>query len=77
MIQQTVPDERRGRVFAFCDVVWQTGWLVSIGVGGVLADTLDITAVYCFSGSLLFLTAMIGIVRLRTIDLPPTMSATG
>ena len=77
ILQQTVPDERRGRVFAFYDVVWQTGRLVSIGVGGVLADTLGITAVYYLGGSLLFLAGMIGIVRLRTIDLPPTTPVTG
>ncbi len=64
-----VPDERRGRVFAFYDVVWQTGRLVSIGVGGVLADTLGITAVYYLGGALLVVAAALGLTRLRTGDL--------
>lgn len=65
-LQTLVPDDRRGRVFAFYDVVWQTGRLASIGIGGVLADTLGITAVYYLGGALLLLAATVGLARLRT-----------
>lgn len=51
-------------MFAFYDVVWQTGRLASIGVGGVLADTLGITAVYYLGGALLLLAALVGLSRL-------------
>jgi len=46
VLQTTVPDRIRGRVFAFYDVVWQSCRLASIGIGGVVADRLGITAVY-------------------------------
>lgn len=68
-LQTFVPDDRRGRVFAFYDVVWQTGRLASIGIGGALADTLGITAVYYLGGALLLLAATVGLTRLRTEDL--------
>lgn len=52
-LQATTPEQVRGRVFAFYDVVWQTGRLLSIGVGGVLADQFGIRAVYVLGGALL------------------------
>lgn len=64
-LQTVVPDERRGRVFAFYDVVWQSGRLASIGVGGLLADTAGITAVYYLGASLLVAAAIVGFTRLR------------
>jgi predicted MFS family arabinose efflux permease len=70
-VQSVVADERRGRVFAFYDVVWQTGRLASIAAGGVLADTAGITAVYYLGGGLLLLAAALGLTRLRTTDLRP------
>ena len=63
-LQTVVPDNRRGRVFAFYDVVWQTGRLASIGVGGVLADNFGITAVYYLGGALLILATAVGSTRL-------------
>ena len=64
-LQTVVPDNRRGRVFAFYDVVWQTGRLASIGIGGVLADAFGITAVYYLGGALLIAAAAVGFTRLR------------
>jgi MFS family permease len=55
-----VPDRLRGRVFAFYDVVWQSGRLASIAVGGVLADAIGIRAVYVFGGALLLVAGMMG-----------------
>ncbi|MBI2710352.1 MAG: MFS transporter [Actinobacteria bacterium] len=53
VLQTAVPDRLRGRVFAFYDVVWQTARLLSIAVGGVLADRLGIAAVYGIAGLVL------------------------
>ncbi|QYG94328.1 MFS transporter (plasmid) [Iamia sp. SCSIO 61187] len=53
VLQTTVPERMRGRVFAFFDVVWQTGRLLSIGVGGLAADRFGIAAVYLLGGALL------------------------
>jgi predicted MFS family arabinose efflux permease len=60
VLQQIVPDILRGRVFAFYDVVWQTGRLISVGVGGVLADTLGVQAVYVLGGVLLLIAGGLG-----------------
>jgi predicted MFS family arabinose efflux permease len=62
-LQATTPDRLRGRVFAFYDVVWQAARLVSIGLGGVLADQLGIRAVYILGGSLLLAAGGLGFSR--------------
>jgi MFS family permease len=69
LLQTTVPDRLRGRVFAFYDVVWQSSRLVSIAAGGMLADAFGIGAVYVFGGALLFAAGALGMARLRTPDL--------
>lgn len=61
VLQTTVPDRLRGRVFAFYDVVWQSARLVSIGVGGVLADRLGVTVVYWAGGALLLAAGALGL----------------
>lgn len=61
VLQRTVPDRLRGRVFALYDVVWQSGRLVSIGLGGLLADAVGIRAVYVFGAALLLVAATIGL----------------
>ena len=40
----------RGRVFALYDLLWATARLASIGLGGLLADIIGITAVYYLGG---------------------------
>ncbi len=65
LIQHRVPDENRGRVFSVFDLVWHACRLVSIAVGGVLADAYGISAVYYAGGSLLLLAAITGIGALR------------
>lgn len=62
-LQATTPERLRGRVFAFYDVVWQTARLISIGVGGVLADQLGIRGVYIMGGILLLAAATLGFTR--------------
>ncbi len=67
VLQTTVPDRLRGRVFAFYDVTWQTGRLASIGIGGVLADTFGVVAVYWAGGLLLAAAGTLGLTAGRTI----------
>ena len=53
LLQAEVPAHNRGWVFAGHDMIWETGRLASLGLGGVAADTLGIQAVYLFGGVLL------------------------
>lgn len=61
-LQTTVPAEVRGRAFAFYDVLWNTARLVSLAVGGVLAETIGVRAVYAVGGILLFAAAAVGLI---------------
>ncbi len=60
LLQAHTPAEVRGRIFASFDLLWQLGRLVSIAIGGIVADTLGISAVYYAGGALLLLAALIG-----------------
>jgi predicted MFS family arabinose efflux permease len=59
-LQQHVRGELRGRVFASYDVLWNAARLVSLGLGGALADMIGIQAVYLFGGVLLLLAFAVG-----------------
>jgi hypothetical protein len=59
-IQTEVTTEHRGRTFALFDVLWNGARLVSLGLGGVLADVAGIRAVYAVGGAPLLSAAMIG-----------------
>ena len=63
VLQSRVPDRVRGRVFACYDVVWQSARLVSIGVGGALADAFGVRAVYVLGGVLLVAAGALGLAR--------------
>jgi MFS family permease len=65
MLQAETPDQLRGRVFASMDMLWQTGRLASLGLGGVLADTVGISAVYLLGGVLLLAAAALGLLSTR------------
>ena len=69
LLQMTVPERLRGRIFAFYDVVWQGSRLVSIAAGGVLADAFGIRAVYVLGGLLLLAAGGLGLGRLKAADL--------
>jgi MFS family permease len=61
VLQANTEDGYRGRVFASMDVLWQGGRLMSLGVGGVLADTYGIQIVYYLGGALLLAVASAGL----------------
>lgn len=60
-LQTLVPAETRGRAFAFYDVLWNTARLLSLAVGGVLVDIVDVRVVYLLSAGLLFVAAVVGL----------------
>ena len=60
VIQSHVPDSLRGRVFSAFDLIWQSMRLASLFVGGLLADTAGIRAVYYLGGILLGAAALAG-----------------
>lgn len=65
MLQAETPEHVRGRVFATMDLLWQTGRLISLGIGGILADTYGIQAVYYLGGALLLAAAAAGLTSTR------------
>ncbi len=60
-LQTLVPVETRGRAFAFYDVLWNTARLLSLAVGGVIAELADVRVVYVLSALLLFAAAVVGL----------------
>ncbi len=65
LVQSRVPVELRGRAFAGFDMLWQTGRLLSLLGGGLLADTVGIRAVYLLGGLLLLAAAATGALGAR------------
>ncbi|GAB3662708.1 MFS transporter [Nocardioides korecus] len=65
VLQAETPEHVRGRVFAAMDVLWQGGRLLSLAVGGTLADLYGIEAVYYLGGALLLAAAAAGLVANR------------
>ncbi|GAB2454026.1 MFS transporter [Nocardioides hungaricus] len=61
MLQGETPEHVRGRVFALMDVLWQGGRLLSLAIGGILADVYGIEAVYYLGGALLLAAAAAGL----------------
>lgn len=66
LVQSRVPEDLRGRAFAGFDMLWQTGRLLSLLGGGLLADTVGIRAVYLLSGLLLLAAAAVGAAGARS-----------
>ena len=60
LLQAETPPEARGRVIATFDLIWQLGRLASLALGGWLADTADIAAVYAAGAALLAAASVIG-----------------
>ncbi len=61
LIQSHVPAQLRGRVFSAFDLIWQSMRLASLLLGGLLADTLGIRAVFYTGGILLLAAAATGL----------------
>jgi MFS family permease len=59
-VQTLVPSDTRGRAFGFFDVVWNAARLVSLAVGGILAELVDVRFVYVLSALLLLAAAAVG-----------------
>ncbi len=66
LLQAETPEQVRGRVFASMDVLWQSGCLVSLGLGGVLADLYGIETVYYVGGAFPLVAATAGLVSTRS-----------
>jgi MFS family permease len=67
-VQGAVPDAVRGRVFTTLDVTWSAMCLLSLGLGGLLADTVGIRPVYWAGGTLLVLAGVLGLTLLGRHD---------
>ncbi len=66
LLQAETPERVRGRVFAGFDVLWQSGRLLSLLLGGLLADLAGIRAVYYLGAALLLAAAAAGWAGLRS-----------
>jgi MFS family permease len=66
LVQSRVPEDLRGRAFAGFDVLWQTGRMISLLGGGLLADAVGIQAVYLLGGLLLLAAAGVGVLGSRS-----------
>jgi MFS family permease len=64
-IQRRIPDEMRGRVFTWLDVVGNVMKVISLGIGGYLAERFGVEVVYYIGGTLLAITGLTGIIALR------------
>lgn len=60
-IQRQVPNAVRGRVFTWLDVVWNVMKIISLGLGGWLADWASVEVVYYVGGTLLFISGLLGL----------------
>lgn len=65
VLQAETPEQQRGRVFASFDMLWQSGRLLSLLAGGLLADAVGIRAVYCVGALLLLAAVLAGWAGLR------------
>jgi MFS family permease len=64
LLQAEVTSQVRGRVFAGFDLLWQTGRLTSLLLGGIAADALGIRAIYYLGGLLLLIAGALGLAGL-------------
>jgi MFS family permease len=76
ILQTVIPDRVRGRVFTLLDVTWAAMRLLSLGVGGWLADRAGISSVYVIGGALLTLAGVLGLVLLGRVPLGAPSCAT-
>ncbi|WP_078592129.1 MFS transporter [Streptomyces megasporus] len=60
LLQATAPETHRGRVLTAFDMLWQTGRLASLVLGGLVADAVGVRWVYLVGGILLLAAATLG-----------------
>ncbi|GAA4760219.1 MFS transporter [Citricoccus nitrophenolicus] len=60
LLQAEIPEKLRGRIFATFDMLWQSGRLLSLLLGGIAADLFGIRAVFYLGGALLLAAAWTG-----------------
>lgn len=72
-VQSRVASRLRGRVFSAFDVIWQSMRLLSLLIGGLLADALGIQAVFYLGGVLLLAASLAGLMPRRSRRKPPNI----
>lgn len=72
LVQAEVAADMRGRVFAAFDLTWHLGRLVSIVVGGVVADAYGVRAVFSVGAALLAVAGIVGFVLVRPVTAAPS-----
>ncbi len=65
LMQSEVPEAFRGRIYTLMDVVWNLMQLISLILGGLLADRFGVQPVYYISGTMLIGTGLLGLALLR------------
>lgn len=65
LMQSEVREEVRGRVYTLMDATWNLMRLVSLGVGGVIAEQFGIQTVYYLGGTLLMGAGVLGLFLLH------------
>ena len=68
LLQSQVPEPIRGRVYTLLDATWSLMRLVSLAIGGLLADALGVRIVYYLGGSLLFTAGLVGLSLFRRVQ---------
>jgi len=76
-LQIAVPSEVRGRAFALYDALWNATRLISLGLGGLVADATSIRTVYVLGGMLLLAAGAVGLTTKLPIELTPPIDARG
>ena len=61
IMQVSIPDQVRGRVFTLMDMTWSIMEIASIGAAGLLADAIGIRPVYYVGGGLLIFAGLLGL----------------
>ncbi len=64
LMQSHVPEGVRGRVYTLMDLTWSLMQMVSLGIGGLLVDTVGIQVVYYAGGVLLAVAGLLGLALL-------------
>lgn len=69
-LQTEIAPAVRGRTYAFYDIIWNAARLVSLGLGGLLADAIGVRSVYLAGGLLLLIAALYGARRPLHVQQP-------